>query len=353
MDFDPTLLLAAYDRGRLVPFIGAGMSRPACVGWKPFVRNLEAQCKLPKTDGEPIQRAFHAVQRLRLLGTEVPKAVADAVYTDDKSASRKVPAHTEALASLFWPLVCTTNYDDIYVRGRTRQRSRKPEQPRPLSVVGRSDADCHRVLRHMSFPAGELVWALQGFLRPRDRGLVHPDRRCEAYPLEKELVVGHAEYRRVANREPHFRRCFSEVFRRSCLLFLGSGLTEPYFLGLLDEILELTGPPELPHFAFVESGKIDQDLMQQRYHIHCMTYPAKEHGQVECYLREFRDAVTGCRVRCSGWGYRAVSPSRARRCTTGDSFRIVRGVLPDPGGLRNGHGAAISCGREGSIRGRR
>ena len=359
MDFDPILLLPAYVRARLVPFVGSGMSMGPCVDWESLVRNLEkksgtehVETEHVEIDGPLTQRAFHAIHNLRYTGRDVAEAIREAVYMADNTKSKRVPPQTRALAGLFWPLVCTTNYDDIYVRARARQRSRNGEKPRPLPVVGRSDADCRRVLRHISFPDSELVWALQGFLRPRDCDLMHPDSLYGPYRLENELVVGHAEYRRVAHREPHFRRCFSEVFRKSTLLFLGSGLAEPYFLGLFDEIMELTGPPEFPHFAFVESGKVDQDFMRKRYHILCMTYPAGEHNNVECYLKEFTEAVNKRRLRHSGWGYRANSPPHVNRCTTGDSLRVVRGVLPDPSRLGSRDGIAISCGRTPARNGR-
>ena len=86
---------------------------------------------------------------------------------------------------------------------------------------------------------GEVVWALQGFLGPRKN---IADQLRGLTELKSEIVVGHAEYRRTTNREPHFRRCFAEVFRNSSFLFLGAGLAEPYFLNLFDEIIELPAP---------------------------------------------------------------------------------------------------------------
>src|SRR6516164_8804710 len=37
------LLASSYEAGRLVPFIGAGMSRPKFAGWDGFVDHMEAQ----------------------------------------------------------------------------------------------------------------------------------------------------------------------------------------------------------------------------------------------------------------------------------------------------------------------
>lgn len=333
-DFDPKPLCAAYDRGRLVPFIGSGMSIPTCTSWENFVENLEKQCGIKASELGLIQRASRAMQRLRVREPNVATAIEKAVYSGN---GREVPRQTEALAArpLSWPLVCTTNYDDLYLRARFRPYRAA------IQVAGRSDADCRLVLQHLNFPIGEMVWALQGFLSPDDalRGTYPIDH------LKKELVVGHAEYRQTAHREVHFRRCFAEVFRKVSLFFLGSGLAEPYFLTLFDEIIELTGPPAQPHFAIVEEGQVDPELMRQQYHIVCTTYPKGQHQCVAVYLKEFSKFVEKCRVRPSAWGFRMRSPQLLGQHDSDAHFTIVRGVLPDPRSLPAGEAVAISCGR--------
>ena len=358
-NYDPQPLCAAYDRGQLVPFIGSGMSVPACVGWETFLSNLEKQCfgnnfrSMPGMD--TVQRAFVAMQSVKLHADSmaaVAKVIEQAVYSNTNS---DVPKQTQTLANLVWPLVCTTNYDDIYLRAKYQiyQIYQRREPREQLRVLGRSDVDCRRVLQHLSFPTNEVLWALQGFLQPRDKFLNDIlDQDAPPSRLESELVVGHEEYRRVANREPHFRRCFAEMFRRSSLLFLGSGLVEYYFLSLFDEIIELTGPPSRPHFAFIEAGKVDTEIMRRRYHILCITYPAGKHEYVTCYLEEFRSFVRGKRVRPSAWGFRVRSPNYIKGKHTGDNFRVVRAVLPGSHELHPGEAVAISCGR-GEVQERR
>lgn len=240
-NFDLQSLCAFYDRGYLVPFIGSGMSRPACSDWATFVGLLEGS----KPAGEPaggastlIQRALFALQTRRQEGADIAKAISEAVYCKDA----KVPDQAVALASIYWPLICTTNYDDIYLRAKLRLLREKGWELKLPRVLGRSETDCRELLRHIDFPAGEAVWALQGLLGPQDAGVkkILGDKFDKAQ-FEQELVVGHAEYRTVANRAPHFRRCFAELFRTRSFLFLGSGLSEPYFVSLFDEIIELTG----------------------------------------------------------------------------------------------------------------
>src|SRR3954464_12731117 len=76
-------------------------------------------------------------------------------------------------ASIFWPLLCTTNYDDIYLRAklfflRSLGSERKITIPR---LFGRSETDCRRILQQLNFPDGEVIWAVQGLVAPMDASL--------------------------------------------------------------------------------------------------------------------------------------------------------------------------------------
>jgi hypothetical protein len=60
-------LVAAYDRGLLVPFIGAGMSVPVYPLWGEFVTRLEQQAHIVSAaeSRDLVQRAARAAHRLR------------------------------------------------------------------------------------------------------------------------------------------------------------------------------------------------------------------------------------------------------------------------------------------------
>lgn len=349
--FDVRCLAAAYDRGCLVPFIGSGMSVPACPDWSGFVSRLEnsAGISTPMHMNQYlIQRALLAQKTLRQQGRDEAGEIAAAIYLHENDA---IPTQTQLLASVFWPLVCTTNYDDLYLRAKLSILGDKQKLP---EVLGRSEVDCRRVLQHLSFPASEVLWALQGFLGLRreqtlrkltaSRGVAddHPLRQSN---LMDELVVGHAEYRKAAHRAPHFRRSFAELFRTRSLFFLGSGLAEPYFLTLFDEIIELTGPPVRPHFAVIEEGKVDAEFLREQYHIVCNTYSGSKHGYVADLLEEFGAFVIGPRARESKWTFRVYTPTRAQKSDVPDHFSIVRATPPLPEELADGEVVAVSCGR--------
>lgn len=348
--WDVATLAALYDRGHLVPFIGSGMSIGECVGWGAFVDGIVRHAGM-KDAADParsdqgttspedvVRRAATALQAIRCHGRALGEAVQASVYV---AAGERRPTHSRALAALYWPLICTTNYDDVYLSEAMPHRN-PDARPR---VKGRSEDDCRRVLQHMTMPFGEVIWALQGFLTPRSRQL-QPCVGENPARLESELVVGPVEYRQVAHREPHFRRCFAEVFRHRSLLFLGSGLAEPYLLTLFDEIVELLGPPPRPHFALVPEGMLDPDFMREHYHIVCRTYRREDHDQVSILIRQLVDFIRGDRSRPRSWGYRLRTPLQVQAQHCDAHFEVVRGPLPLPLNLCTGEVLAISCGRE-------
>jgi SIR2-like domain len=241
---------------------------PAYVSWGKLVERLETESGVMKEralENDLIQRALRAVQVLRREGQDIAAALRRALYS---SETPELPAQSLALASIFWPLLCTTNYDDIYLRAklfflRSLGSERNITMPR---LYGRSETDCRRILQQLNFPDGEVIWAVQGLVASIDPSLAAlMSDEFNQHQFREELVIGHVEYRKATHRAPHFRRCFTELFRTRSLLFLGSGLTEHYFRSLFDEIIELTGPPPHPHFALVPEDALDPQFMRQQY----------------------------------------------------------------------------------------
>lgn len=366
--FDEALpqLLSLYDRGLLVPFIGAGMSANACPLWPGFVERLEAEASAPghigkaeskeqnASQSELIRRADIAVRKLRRKGFDrLIDAVDRAIYGGSivgRRARRPMspPGQTLELAAIYWPLVITTNYDDHYVRAHERADAadvnggasfvtKIPVEWKRLSIVGRSQRDCHRVLAALHASDSPLLWALQGFL-PR-----HDAPRPDTEALMGELVVGHEAYRRATHREQHFRRTFAEVFRRRSFLFLGSGLGEPYFLDLFNEVLEYFGPNAQPHFACVgadqiASGAVDPEFLRARFNIIVLEYG--RHDDLKRWLTHFRTKIDEPRRMPARWGYRfalqlpieqpGVAAKNGQNAVGVDDLTIVADPLPVP-----------------------
>lgn len=321
-------LVATYETGRLVPFIGSGMSRRACTDWPTFVEALETatgHSKTPRLHSRTardvlIRRANDAV---RILKGGEPGAFARAVRTgllSPEADATAVPPQTRSLARLWWPLVLSTNYDNCYA---TAFLDRFPE--RRLAVVGRGAEDCQRVLTSLSTAGRSLLWALQGYLR---------DVPCTGLPsdvtpgLEAQLVVGHEEYRRVTYRELHFRRAFAEVFRQRSLLFLGAGLQESYLQELFGEVLEFFGPGARPHYAFIQKGEVDPAFMLARFQIVVVEYPKGKHDEIQRRLDRLADAVKNPRQTPVVWGWGRIEPSNEKEWTSRLDLEVARDPLP-------------------------
>jgi hypothetical protein len=104
----------------------------------------------------------------------------------------------------------------------------------------------------------------------------------------------------VANANVYFRRCFGEVFRSRSFLFLGSSLSEEYFLNLFGETLELCGPSPVPHFAFLPKKlKIDSRFLAEQMNITVCQY--KDHEELPELLAILNDRIRHPMSRISRW----------------------------------------------------
>ena len=182
----------------------------------------------------------------RAPGNHFPDVMREALYLRPPTDPAFITPQTKALARLYWPLVLTTNYDDLLYRAVYEPRHSG------WAVRGRSWSDCDWVVAGLTGPATRTLWALQGFLPypggPFGAAFAPEEAAALEAELAAQMVVGHEEYRRVTHREPWFRRAFAEVFRSRSFLFLGSGLAENYLLELFGEALEMTGMSPYPHY---------------------------------------------------------------------------------------------------------
>jgi len=335
-------LVAIAEAGRLVPFIGSGMSRPVCSDWLGFVQALEREAgteppadpgKRPRTPSsdELIRRANAAVRALKGRADGALTQAVRRALIDTAAATRAVPPQAAALARVRWPLVLTTNYDNCYAAG-----FEDAAHEDPLAIVGRGVEDCQRVLNSLSMAGRPLLWALQGHLTNAPRRLRRTD---VSEQLEAQLVVGHEEYRRVTYREPHFRRAFAEVFRQRSLLFLGAGLQENYMQELFGEVLETYGPATRPHYAFVQKGDVDTAFLLARLQIVCVEYPKTHHEVVVGWLNRLAETLRTPQRAPVAWSWGRVGKD--------PDFELVRGALPDH--AAPGECLAVSAGGSGKL----
>jgi hypothetical protein len=297
------LLASSYTAGRLVPFIGAGMSRRKLAGWEGFVQNLEKEVAIqsPELSGHIEVRAQRAIAALRnSCDDEGFRATLTEALKGEDFDKPGPPDQTLALAEIYWPLTISTNYDHLfYCACRSVFKDHLPPK-----ILGRGADDCKQVMSALVNPFDrETIWHIQGFLgedcpvcpTPPVSDVSHLDR------LRRELVFGHAEYRRAANTAVHFRRCFGEVFRSRSFLFLGSSLSEEYFWNLFGETLELCGPSPMPHFALMpEDADVDVRFLAEEMNIVVCRYDLHKGGLAPC-LRQLKKTIEGPGARMSRW----------------------------------------------------
>ena len=153
-----------YRRSLLVPFIGSGMSLPACTSWKEFLRKLALEAgveevskklsaKKQKVEPSLLSRlADETVSALRPLAYEVRSTkYRNALVACNPAQTVAPPPQSEALAESYWPLVLTTNYDDLYWSAASKKWGS------PI-VLGRRLEDCYQVLRSLDEPTPPVLW---------------------------------------------------------------------------------------------------------------------------------------------------------------------------------------------------
>ena len=341
-------LLEFYNRGALVPFLGAGMSYPACAQWGEFVDQLGRIADEPQSKSAPARApqersASELVNCAALAVRKLKNQYADRFPRFVKLALRPgcfplgkrlpVPPASEALARIWWPLVLTTNYDDWFLALWNRQhlKGEPLKQFERMEVVGRSSENCYRVLSSLRGPENPLLWALHGFLRGLANLRLDKDETgpTDWNDLQQQLVIGHEEYRRQVHNSLVFRRAFAEVFRSRSFLFLGTSLSDPHFLGLFDEILELLGPIPHMHFALLKRGSADVRFLRERLQIHSIEY--RDHSELPSLLDLLKERMRAPQPRVARWTFELKSPvERTYISPPNPELQIVRGALPMP-----------------------
>lgn len=349
-------LAAAYGKGLLTPFTGAGLSYPVCPLWVEFVEALERAAGVGGGAGsdpmDMMRRASRAALTLRNQGAdELGRQVRQVLYEKARQlgGGLQTPPAATALAGLWWPLVLTTNYDSLFLsawnhrwvyEGR-KVRGKPSPDPLPdfakMLPVGRGRVDCQRILNSTRSPDNPLLWALQGFIPDDDK----------VHPLSKQLAIGHEEYRRQTHEAIHFRRAFAEIYRSRILLFLGSSLRESYLLDLFGEALELLGTIGHFHYALVPAGSVDSDFLKRRLQILAIEYPCGTHDtSVPDFLRQLKQRIDGPRPHTTYWGVKLDAERTTRIEDAAPDIAVVRGAVRRP--TEPGVTIAVGAGRSES-----
>jgi hypothetical protein len=132
------LLVSTYKQGRLVPFLGAGMSAKSLALWDDFVENLEKEADIVSDDTQHLSndlRAQAACAKIR--NSRGRTCFLDSVGRSllvGRSGAVITP-QTRKLAEITWPLVVSTNYDDLYLSASRCHRSKDRSEPRSMAEM--------------------------------------------------------------------------------------------------------------------------------------------------------------------------------------------------------------------------
>ena len=263
-------LVTTYRDGDLVPFLGSGMSMGVCASWSDMLIGLLDPLELSELK-KKVTKAIVNSQDSGILYRVADELIVHlearpfkdwaCIYRKSLRYKQKKcnvpPDQTKELTNIFFPLVITTNYDDVYWMGMKQQNKQLMPPPK---VLGRDRQDCHEVLSSLDSDLEPLLWCIQGFFGgqlTKPECVVPNSRKREQ--LLRQVVLGHRQYQRAINDDHNFRRAFAEVYRRRSLLFLGSGISEPYLINLFSEIRHHYGSNRRPHFAFVKRDGNKED----------------------------------------------------------------------------------------------
>lgn len=328
-----------------------------CPSWNGFVAELENAAKVSSSTDDTVRRAHHAT---RALGRRSENALLDAVRNALYKSDPKATDATRQLASVWWPLVLSTNYDDLFFRAYCPPNAARLPVPRDffqtpagnqpgagnaigyeMRVLGRAVGDCDRVLLSLRETGPSILWALHGFLR-KGVSAQPGDQRDDWRRLESELVIGHESYQQIVHAAVHYRRAFGEVYRQRSFLFLGSSLSDPYLLGLFAEVQELYGRSSLPHFAMVcaEDKKVDVEFLKSRFNMRCIQYD--KHDDLPELLKAMNAEIEEGATRGTRWEFAA---DRRQRGVGRLAVEYSDLPLPlSPGSRGTGKGACIVFG---------
>jgi len=280
------------------------MSANRLVLWDDFVDNLEADAKIG--DGKALRwnndvRAQAACNTIR--NSRGHACFLDAIRRalTPKVPAPEMPLQTERLAAICWPLVVSTNYDDLYFGACLKAGGHVPIFDSDIRILGRSPKDCKTVLSSFHGPFDRrYIWHIQGFLGGQYGGGIEM-QIPRLQELQEQLVIGHAEYSAVTNASPHFRRCFGQMFESRSFLFLGSSLTEAYFMNLFGEVLELCGPNHIPHFALAKAGTVDIHFLAQQMNITVCEF--SDFADLPDMLEHLARAIAKPPARATSWSF--------------------------------------------------
>ncbi len=360
------LLLHRIRAARCVPFVGAGVSMHTFPSWLGILeavwdRTGRRGVKTKTGAGEPYEDMLYRtktgvktaggwpfVTDILQLTAVISAACASADTTfeavvaqifADKAQSypRAVLARCTAHYALLeggFPLILTTNWDDLFERVADDQRQQRRGNRLHVDSRGQNLRVRYRaqigqlfgeLKGHNQYDGAPLLLKFHGDFTPAGR---------------KEFVAGHASYRQMRKGESATNAFLRYVASEYSLFFYGTSLSDADLLGVLDETMESFGSSTGPHF-WLTADDVSAERMEflnRQYAVQTIRVSGPRKWQV--LERELSKACRACRTLPGGLGLRSMKFD----VTYGATLEICSRQIPR-GPLEDGEdgSVAMSC----------
>ncbi len=266
-------LLKAVGKGRLIPFVGAGVSlgvtqaaQTKFPNWKQLLDRLEqvlrdrgdevsikgANLLRATIDADDLLAAANlALKRLRK--SAFTRAVIKAVSVQKHDCSLTLP---QAIWGLNPKLVVTTNYD------RVLQWAADHDEPKV--VLNTSHGEIHRIFDHEERPK---IWHLHGHMDTADSLILAPSQYKRLYST---MEGGQPDMAAAAQR-------LMELFTGHPLLFIGFSMSDAYVLDAIKRGLRTFKGFAYPRWALLKRGDSRTRELWENYEVRTIEF--EDYGQ--------------------------------------------------------------------------
>jgi hypothetical protein len=271
-------LKRSCQRGFVIPFVGAGMSKSAGLpDWKEYLLGLCDEAGLSR---DAIQERLEIQDDYEVAVNDIIQRLTINRFERDFERSFPIPDEIDGavtlLPGLFDSSVITTNFDRVLERVYETEG-----EPFVEKVTGRGRANAF----FRAIPAGErYLLKLHGNIDNAAERVLSQDEYNAAYGSEGDI-----------NMTSPLPRLLKRLFASYSFLFLGCSLSADRTLQTFMRVAGEEGTDSLPHHYAILASPVDAErkrIIDQRLadaHITPLWYPEGEHAHVEQILELLLD----------------------------------------------------------------